>query len=429
MSRWWLLVLAGFLSTEAFAVVRFTNAVSVVLGEQARPPLAMVDVNNDGRLDLLAGRNVFLQGSNGALGGATVFSNDVPIINVVTGDFNADGNIDVLRFTNVWMGAGDGNFALHGSVPWALYDSPYDDLRVADGDKDGRLDLVTCHEGVMQVWLGNGAGGFARAAGSNYLEQAWGKLDTGDFNRDGVLDVAFYRGEYSQTNTVLVLTGKGDGTFTNVTGYARPGYDRAYLRVADLNLDDVPDVVVAGEYIAEAQVFLGESNGLANAQSSGFNSGSPIQLADVNGDGYLDQLRINFQGLLVGLGRGDGTFTNQPVMTLPGTNFPSGNFAVGDYNGDLKTDIVVRDGNTLIVLTNCSDMAESAPRLAFHSRGPDVLRWPVASNGFFGLEFRSSLNSNFQWTAVSGVPVQRGTNFFATNAPITLRGYYRLRRF
>jgi hypothetical protein len=432
MARWFTLLLLLVLSNEVFAALRFTNAVTVALGDSATDPLLMVDVNGDGRPDLLAGRQVFVQQTNGTLSWTMSFPDEWFHPNYAVGDFNRDGKLDVYRSTNVWLGAGDGTFTLHTSLPVWSYSSSYFDARAADCNNDGNLDLVTCGEQRLHVWLGDGSGMFAPAPVSNRLDRSWCKLDMGDFNRDGVADVALYQGENYDSNTVTVLTGKGDGTFTNVTGYARPGYDRAFIRVADLNLDDVPDVMVAGFYFPTGSVFLGQAaGGLGPRVNSGRASGNAaFQLADLNGDGYLDQVVAGSGGLLVSLGRGDGTFTNQPPISLSVTGFLYGLLAVGDYNRDLKPDVaVLHENNAVTVLTNYSEGVAVRPLLALRSHAPDVLNWPVLSNGFFALEFRSSLNTNVTWRAVTNGAVRRGTNMFVTNAPGTSRGFYRLRQF
>jgi hypothetical protein len=432
MARWFTFLLLALLSSEVFAALRFTNAVTQPLSDDANDPLFMEDVNGDGWLDLLAGRQVFVQQTNGTLSWTMSFPDPWFVPTYATGDFNHDGKLDVLRSTNVWLAAGDGTFTLHTSVPSWSYSSFYFDARAADCNNDGNLDLVMWGELRLHVWLGDGSGTFTPAPASNRLDRTWGKIDLADFNRDGIADVALYQGESYDSNTVMLLTGKGDGTFTNVTGYARPGYDRAFIRVADLNLDDLPDVMVAGLYFQYGSVFLGQAaGGLGVRTNTGRSSAnSMFQLADLNGDGYLDQVVAGASDLLVSLGRGDGTFTNQPPIRLLVTGYLNGALAVGDYNRDSKPDVAVLHGNnTVTVLTNYSDGAAVGPPLALRSHAPDVLSWPAVSNGFFALEFRSSLNTNVTWQAVTNGAVRRSTNIFVTNAPGTSRGFYRLRQF
>jgi hypothetical protein len=82
----------------------------------------------------------------------------------------------------------------------------------ADFNGDGKLDLAVANSGsnTVSVLLGNGDGTFttkstaAAGAGSNWVV-------AGDFNEDGILDLAI---SDLNANTVSVLLGNGDGTFT-----------------------------------------------------------------------------------------------------------------------------------------------------------------------------------------------------------------------
>jgi hypothetical protein len=356
----------------------------------------------------------------------------------VLADFNGDGKPDLLRFNSVWTNNGTGTFTLKGDVLLFSYVSSYAHVRPGDFNGDGKLDLITYQGPDLQVWLGNGVGGFTRLATSNRLERLWGKIGVGDFNRDGELDAVVYVGESYETNTVLVLSGKGDGSFTNITGYARYGYDRAYLRTADVNLDGASDVVVAGMYLQQAQVFLAVSNRLSNSVTSGTNTyGNLFELADVNGDGFPDMLFLASDVypatvLRVQLSQGDGKFTNTAPVTLTLTGSVDRQFAVGDYNGDLKPDLAVVNTDSansfVTIFTNYSDLSPASPRLTLCSRAPDVLSWPVLSNGFFKIEFRTSLNTNTSWQTLSSMPVRHHTTWYSTNWSFSPRGFYRLRR-
>ena len=84
------------------------------------------------------------------------------------------------------------------------------------------------------ILLGHGDGTFSPATGSpisvgNFPEA----VRIGDFNNDGLLDLAVAN---SEDNTVSILLGNGNGTFTAASGSPVPvGAFPFYLAVADFN--------------------------------------------------------------------------------------------------------------------------------------------------------------------------------------------------
>jgi hypothetical protein len=89
-------------------------------------------------------------------------------------------------------------------------------------------------------------------AGSNPVSVA-----VGDFNRDGIPDLAV--ANHDSTN-VSVLLGKGDGTFQAAVNYVT-GDGPYSVAVGDFNGDGIPDVVVANEYSNTVSVLLGKGEG------------------------------------------------------------------------------------------------------------------------------------------------------------------------
>src|SRR6516162_5915217 len=78
---------------------------------------------------------------------------------------------------------------------------------------------------------------------------------TGDFNGDGKLDIAVAN---TDSNTVSILLGKGDGTFQPALNIAT-GYRPQSLAVGDLNGDGKLDIVTANAN--DVSVLLGNGDG------------------------------------------------------------------------------------------------------------------------------------------------------------------------
>ena len=81
-----------------------------------------------------------------------------PSPNIVTGDFNGDGILDIACTTGqqvqIWLGTSSGTFQLAGSSTLSV-----GGLAAADLNRDGKLDLVgTGGDNNVYVLLGNGDG-------------------------------------------------------------------------------------------------------------------------------------------------------------------------------------------------------------------------------------------------------------------------------
>src|SRR5260370_4762633 len=83
----------------------------------------------------------------------------------------------------------------------------------------------------------------------------------GDFNRDGIADLAVVN---NASNSVSVLLGNGDGTFQAAVNYA-PGSGPNAVAVADFNGDGIPDLAVANIGGQSVSVLLGKGDGACPA--------------------------------------------------------------------------------------------------------------------------------------------------------------------
>ena len=181
---------------------------------------------------------------------------------------------------------------------------------------------------------------------------------TGDFNGDGIPDVAIVSGTSDNPGAVTVLFGKGDGTFTtgptSQTGLANQ-YS-AYMIAGDFNGDGKTDLAILGwpfggnaDYVT---VLVGNGDGTfaAPLTTQVFNQGvvggdgipGSVVAADFNGDGKLDLAvvgdYVNTGGMTVLLGNGDGTFNVKGSNYAPNSGFNV--IATGDFNGDGIPDLV-----------------------------------------------------------------------------------------
>jgi hypothetical protein len=358
------------------AVSLFGATKTYQTGAAGTDSVAIGDLNGDGKPDIVALSNVYgtfavlLNNGDGTFQSPVTYNAGLAPKAVVVADVNNDGKLDVIvadqecptpsgydSCVAVLLGNGDGTFQ-----PMKSYSSGYSTRNIAVGDfnHDGNLDLVVGNECVnaacnisgnaVVVLLGDGSGAFNEGNSYSVSSNQY-SIAVADVNGDGKLDVLVANGY------VNVLLGNGDGTFQPAQEITSDTLGVISIAAADVNGDGKIDLVAAntnnGVPPATVSVFLGNGNGTFQSPQT-FNSGaanlSAVAIADVNGDGKPDVLVIEFlrdsAGLLgVLLGNGDGTF-QAPITRGSGGDTPLA-MAVADLNGDGLPDVVIGNNGPL----------------------------------------------------------------------------------
>ena len=315
----------------------FQQAVSYSTGAYEAMAIAVGDVSQDGKLDIVvshycASFDACDEGVVSVLLGNGDGTFQAPIINsfspagyaVAIGDVNGDGIPDLVvaeaddirtdaGYVGVFIGLGGGYFQQgiqYLSGGYGTYS-----LALADVDGDGKLDIVTanycesnesCTVGTVSVLLAKN--GFQY---SIYSLGSYGAYSVAlsDVNGDGKLDIAV--ANYCQSisactnSSVAVLLGNGNGTFQSPANYVANGYGGESLAVYDVNGDGRPDLVVANYCLnynsnctsGGVDVLVGNGDGTFRSavsySSGGYEAGS-VAISDVNGDSKPDVLVANF---------------------------------------------------------------------------------------------------------------------------------------
>jgi serine/threonine protein kinase len=223
-------------------------------------------------------------------------------------------------------------------------------VAVADLNGDGKEDLVVVNSQsrTVSVLLGKGDGSFGPPRTVKAGDDGpWfaGSVKVADLNGDGKPDLIVT----DTAHQVSVLLGKGDGSFEPPVRYAA-GNTPNSVAVGDFNGDGKPDLAVANGD-GTISILLGQGHGTFR-EAVHYRAGKSllsVVVADFNGDGKLD-LVVAGSNISILLGKGDGNFEKAVSCSSAGR---CGALAVGDFNGDGKLDIAFagpEDGMVSILL-------------------------------------------------------------------------------
>jgi hypothetical protein len=308
--------------------------------------------------------SVFLSGKDGF--SAPIVSPASVLASVATlGDFNNDGNLDVVTRNykkgksndiSLMLGDGKGSFIspITFSDPYIIADSSLTYVRTGDFNNDGNLDIVATNgDNTISVLLGNGRTvGFSAAASFTTGNKA-DNLVVEDVNGDGKLDVTT---NSASTNTISILLGDGVGGFGIPTILA-VGSSPQQVSIGNFNGDSKPDLVTGNQDSQDVSVLLNNT------------ISSNVARNDFNNDGKSDILWRNDYGSVALWQMNGATVTSGNLTSAPDLD-PSWKVAgTGDFNGDGKPDILWRNTSGAVVVwtmdgaTVKSSTATSTPTL------------------------------------------------------------------
>lgn len=208
--------------------------------------VATGDFNGDGKADVVVEKSgttlsLYLGTGSGALAAPTDLvaggSRQLAVA-----DLNNDGRPDIVatggagNLVSVLPGNGDGTFGAAVSYPTGAY-AHY--LTIADVDGNGSKDLVVSNRGDMSISVlrNDGSGAFGPQAVYK-VGQSPAAIAVGDLDGDGSADIAVANVSSSKLS---ILTGNGNGTFR--TGYSAGIMNYVYgVAIADFNGDGKQDM-------------------------------------------------------------------------------------------------------------------------------------------------------------------------------------------
>lgn len=373
--------------------------VGVAAGASGLSVLA-VDVNHDGRLDIVTGAADILLGQGGRTFSAAKAKGGWGFGELAAGDFDEDGNVDIAVAQqdeiDLYLGRGNGRFD-RGARYAGIYGSQH--LAVTDLDGDGHRDIVVGYsshglfaphenaQSMLQYLLGRGDGTFAGVAIRDGDRQV-----LGDFDGDGKADLVTMGGNSTAVNW---FRGLGTG------GFAQPKSVAQDLRAGDvaagsfgggpgLDLVVVTGGISFGEP-ASLHLRLGHNDGTFDATGSDVSLPFPnsfgnraLALGDFDGDGRRDVAFIGYEemypnprhGGLVTVRNGTDGMLGEAKTIVSNLVAPIDVLAARVDDGT-TTDLVVADGGDPYVATPIDGSVRVYP-----GRGDGTFRKPIVLRPF-----------------------------------------------
>lgn len=300
-------------------------------------------------------------------------------------DVNGDGRLDLLtchllqKFVTVHLGDGAERFVAAPGSPITLTYQP-GDIKLADLNGDKIPDLIVTHSEAdsVDIFFGDSKGGFKLASSSPVKVSADNeyytrRLNLIDLNEDGKLDIVTANHRRNRLDTLL---GNGRGDFSPGPTITIPSDDENFSYVdgdmfGDLDGDRHLDLVIvrnAADFIppvGRVMVLHGDGKGAFKEKPSTAFSilAAPhfVSLADVNGDQRLDIVTSHSSDQLsVLLNGGNNKFTPAAgsPYTLKVTPYA---IAVADVNHDQRNDLVAATVDSVIILLNSNGTFTPVP--------------------------------------------------------------------
>ena len=303
--------------------------------------LALADYTGDGKLD------VFATGNNCNLGGPTCFYG-VLVQGNGNGTFQTPPTanyIDGLLNNDILDTNGD-------NVPPDLNNDGKPDVVIFNNNGENNLTTLLSTDGGFtnrRRWIA--ASGTSRAT-LNIDRAISGASVAGDFSGDGIADIAIARTSRDTPGGISLILGKGNGEFASPRmvedGFSNSAGQIRSLALADFTGDGKLDLlnIAFGSPVLQPGIGNGTfiTSGLTTAPGG---SGTNITVGDIDGNGKLDFVsRAGDARPIIGINSGSGTFSTT-VFRTPATghfgNYSNQTQALGDFNGDGKLDLALRN--------------------------------------------------------------------------------------
>lgn len=358
----------------------FSPYVTFSTGSPAQS-VTVADVNGDGRNDVILATGpggapqteehvfVYFQTDSGGLATPITYPGGNGY-SVDTGDLNGDGRRDIVVSTAKGIGVFPQNSS--GTFdPMEEYQTGHSGagvptkVRAGDFNGDGLMDVATIDwengSGVLDIFYQQSTGTLSSTP-TSYSVPHGGRDDlaAGDLNGDALTDLAVMSGQlYAIDNFSLLLQTSGgmmDGPYSYDIGGDILSHS---IAIGDLNSDGKNDVVLAyGGNRPSSHIAVLYQNGTGTLDPpvsfDAYDIPEAVAVGDVNGDGRDDVVTLHGGWMAAGIFIQDENRALSPyvLVHIPySSHYDPDGLAIGDVNGDGKNDLVVADPvNGLVIL-------------------------------------------------------------------------------
>jgi len=354
-------------------------------------PLAVAigDVNNDGRNDVVVTNNyafggaanyrmlVYIQNTNGTLASPVSYSytpaNNIGNRAMVIDDVNHDGRNDVIIGYTDSVSVCYQNASGNLDAPIRFYSgSGVDGIRTGDVNSDGKTDIVVSHLSahIVRVFY-QGTSGFSSTTFASPANANTHELEIADVNNDGKQDVILLTSIVSTmtVGAISIYTQTSAGSLNAYTSYYPPSPGSPFLMlyglaVGDLNNDGRIDVAATCHANSpHARIAIWYQDTLTHLMRpadtiSAYDLPQPLDIADLDCDGKSEIIAAHggWYCLSVYGQNSAGAYGTYNKFFAPvSSNCSQYGMSVGDITGDGRKDVAIVDYNYgLLLLRNIS---------------------------------------------------------------------------
>lgn len=362
--------------------------------------IVAADFNGDGVADLaLSAGNfiaVLINAGDGTFAPPAFYSAGISANYVTAADVNHDGKLDLAVAggfgCSVLRGLGTGAF----TAPVVLPDTfSHSWLVLGDFNNDGNIDLLA-DGGQGKFYAGNGDGTFAAPVLTVIVP--YGAV-AADLNADGKLDIASVVTTFSRelvaSENVAVAIGTGNGQFLSYMNFVYGGASAGQVAVGDFNGDGIADLAIYINSPAQLQVLAGGSLQFPGITADPGTAANTVMIAaDVDGNGSRDLLLMSAGAVTVIR----DTHGNPPLLAFAALS-PAAVVGGANSQGTVMLGGPAPAGGAIAALSsNNSNVAYPVSATVTIPEGLPSATFPIQT---VGVPSANPVNFSAQWNSVT----------------------------